>query len=103
MDAYSRYPVVHMTKSTKLTELKKCLTSTIRTYGRPDEIWSNGGAPYNMHTWKRWLKEQEITRKRTNPYHSPASGMVERFNRNLKLVIHAAYAEVKDPEEEVEK
>ena len=29
--------------------------------------------------------------------------MVDRFNRNLKLVIHAAYAEGQDPEEEVNK
>ena len=29
--------------------------------------------------------------------------MVERFYRNLKLVIHAAYSEGRDPEDEVEK
>ena len=49
MDAYSRYPVVHMLRSTKGTELKKALGHTIRTYGRPDIIWSDGGAPYNSH------------------------------------------------------
>ena len=49
MDAYTRYPVVHMTKSTKLTELKKALTSSIHTLGRPAEVWSDGGPPYNSH------------------------------------------------------
>ena len=29
--------------------------------------------------------------------------MVERFNRNLKLVINAAYSEARDPEDAVEK
>ena len=43
------------------------------------------------------------TPKKTTPGHPPANGMVERFNRNLKYVIHVAYAENKDPEEEVQK
>ena len=38
MDAYSRYPVVHVLRSTKLTELKKALEQTIRTHRRPVEM-----------------------------------------------------------------
>ena len=41
--------------------------------------------------------------KRTTPRHPPANGMVERFNRNLKLVIHTAFATGQNLEEEVEK
>ena len=103
MDAYSRYPVVHLTKSTKITELKKAMEGTIRTLGRPEQVWSDGGPPYNSHEWKRWNQEWGIRARRTTPYHPPANGMVERFNRNLKLVIHAAYAAKQDVEEEVNK
>ena len=95
--------MVHLTKSTKLTELKKALTDTIRTHGRPEEVWSKGGPPYNSHEWKKWNKDWGIKAKRTMPYHQPANGMVQRLNRNLKLIIHTAYTEVKDPEEEVAK
>ena len=49
LHAYSRYLVVHVLKSTKLTELKKALANTIRTHGRLDVIWSDGGPPYNTH------------------------------------------------------
>ena len=98
MDAYSRYPVVHMLKTTRLTDLKKALNSTIRTHGRPDQIWSDGGPPYNSHEWKRWVREWGIQPKRTTPAHPP-----ERFNRNLKMVIHTAYTSGLDLEEEVNK
>ena len=103
MDAYSRYPVVHILKTTRIGELKKALGHTIRTHGRPDEIWSDGGPPYNSHEWVRWVKEWGVKPKKTTPYHPPANGMVERFNRNLKLVIHAAFATGQDLEEEVDK
>ena len=84
MDAYTRYPVVHILKSTKLSELKKVMSDTIRTYGHPEQIWSDGGPPYNSHQWKNWNKDWGTTAKKTTPYHSPANGMVERFNRNQK-------------------
>ena len=44
MDAYSRYPEVHLTKSTKMEELKKVMAKSIHTHGCPEEIWSDGGA-----------------------------------------------------------
>ena len=54
MDLYTRYPDVHMTKSTGMMELKKVPVKTMRTHGRPKEIWSDIGPPYNGHKWVRW-------------------------------------------------
>ena len=59
MDGYSRYPEVDMTRSEKLTELKKVLGKTIRAHRRPDEIWCDGGPPYNSHEWDRWIAISE--------------------------------------------
>ena len=56
MDLYSRYPEVHLTKSTGMKELRKVLDRTMRTHGRPREIWSEGGAPYNGHEWTIWVE-----------------------------------------------
>ena len=103
MDGYSRYPEVYITRSEKLTELKKCASRAIRTHGRPDEIWTDGGPPYNSNEWSIWTKHWGAKAKKTTPYHPPANGMVERFNQNLKLVILAAHAAGHDPEEEVDK
>ena len=103
MDAYSRYPVVHVLKTTRMSELRKALDDTNRTHGRPEQVWSDGGAPYNSHEWKRWNKAWGTRARKTTPRHPPANGMVERFNRNLKLVLHAAYAAKQNPEEEVAK
>ena len=103
MDGYSRYPEVYITKSEKLTELKRCINRSILTHGRPDEIWMDGGPPYNAREWETWTKHWGAKAKKTTPYHPPANGMVERFNQNLKLVILAAYTAGHDPKEEIDK
>ena len=72
MDLYSRYPEVHIIKSTGMKELTKVLNQIMRTQKWPKEIWSNGGPPCNSDKWP------------------------ERFNQNLKLVILAADTEGKD-------
>lgn len=69
MDAYSRYLVVHLLRSTKLTKLKKALNSTIQTHRSPDHIWSDGGPSYNSHEWKRWDRDWEVKPKRTTSAH----------------------------------
>ena len=79
-----------MTKSTGMAELRKVMDRTMRTHGRPDEIWSDGGPPYNAHEWPRWVHRWGCKGKKMTPKHPPANGMVERFNRNLKMVIHTA-------------
>ena len=72
MDFYSRYPEVHIIKSTGMKELTKVLNRIMRTHRWPNEIWSNGGPPCNSDKWP------------------------DRFNQNLKLVILAADMEGKD-------
>merc|ERR1712030_226932 len=100
---YSRYPEVHMTKSTGMGELRKIMDHTMRTNGVPDEIWTDGGPPYNSHEWREWAEDWGSKPKRTTPYHPLANGMVERFNQVLKQTILMAYADKKDPLEEVDK
>ena len=77
------------------------MSNTIRTLGRPEQVWSDGGPPYNSNEWKRWNKEWGIRARRTTPYHPPANGMVERFNQGIKRAILAAYVAELDPEDEV--
>ena len=103
MCIYSRYPEVYMTKSTRMEELKKVMDKTMRTHGVPDEIWSDGGPPYNGYEWEQYVEDWGSRPKKTTPYHPPANGTVERFNRTLKQAILTAYIENKDPIEEVDK
>ena len=103
MDAYSRYPETAVVKSTGFANIKKMMNTAMRHHGAPDHIWSDGGPPYNGKEWRDWVKSWGAEPHRTSAYNPKANGMVERFNQNLKKVILAAYAEKKDPEEEVEK
>merc|ERR1712030_188654 len=100
---YSRYPEVCMTKSTGMTELRHVMDRTLRTHRVPEEIWTDGGPPYNGHEWREYVEDWGSKPKRTTPYHPPANGMVERFIQVLKQTILAAYADRKDPVEEVDK
>ena len=42
MDLYSRYPEVHIIKSTGMKELKKVLDGIMMTHRRSNEKWSDG-------------------------------------------------------------
>ena len=79
------------------------MAKSISTHGRPNEIWSDSGPPYNSHKWTQWLKNREIKAKKTMTYHPPANGMVERFYQGIKRAILAAYVAELDPEDEVVK
>ena len=103
MDLYSRYPEVHVAKSTGMANIRPFMDQIMRTHGAPEEIRSDGGPPYNGHEWDEWVESWGAKPRKTTPYHPPANGMVERFNRNLKMVLHAAFAEGKDEVEEVHK
>ena len=92
-----------MTRSTGMAELRKVMDRQMRSHGVPKEIWTDGGPPYNGQEWRDYVEDWGGKPKRTTPYHPPANGMVERFNQVLKQTILAAYADRKDPVEEVDK
>ena len=81
MDGYSRYPEVYVTKSEKLTELKKCVSRSIRTHGGPDEIWTDGGPPYNSNEWTAWTNHWGAEAKKTTPYHPPRTAWLKGSTR----------------------
>ena len=103
MCVYSRYPEVCMTKFTGIAELRRVMDRQMRTHGVPKEIWTDGGPPYNGHEWTEFVEDWGSKPRKTTPYHPPANDMVERFNQVLKQTILAAYAEKKDPVDEVDK
>ena len=103
MCVYSRYPKVFMIKSTGMGELRRVMDRTMRSHGVSDEIWTDGGPPYNGHEWEEYVEDWGSIPKKTTPYHPPANGMVERFNQALKQTILTVYADRKDPVEEVDK
>ena len=109
-----------MVNCTDMSNTVKSMNTTIRTHGRLYEIWSDGtqftfvtivslvinlflffflyGATEDhpiMRRREKWVTDWGATPKKTTVYHPPANGMVERFNRNLKKVIHAAYPKKK--------
>ena len=74
-----------------MKNIVKSMNATMRTHSTPYVIWSDSGPPYNKNDWTKFVTSWGATPTKTTIY------------RNLKKVIHAAYAERKDPEEEVQK
>ena len=70
-------------------------------YGLPTEIWADNGAPYSSKEWTKWTNRWNIKAKFTTAYHPQANGMVERYNKLLKKVIHAAITKGKNPKKAV--
>ena len=101
MDTYSRWPETKVVKGTAFKDIALAMEDSFGQHGVPDSILSDGGPPYTGKDWKLFAEEWGFTRKRASPEHPQANGMVERFNRNLKKVIHAATVERKDPKTEV--
>ena len=65
--------------------------------------YTRKSGPYNGHEWTEFVEDWGSKPRKTTPYRPPANGMVERFNQVLKQTILAAYAEKKDPVDEVDK
>ena len=56
MDLYSRYPEVHVAKSTGMANIRPFMDQIMRTHGAPEEIRSDGGPPYNGKEWDEWVE-----------------------------------------------
>ena len=44
-----------MLKSTGMTNIKGFMDQVMKTNGALEEIWSDGGPPYNGQEWKKWV------------------------------------------------
>ena len=62
IDNLSRYPVVQIVKSTGFSDLKPKLDDTFGMFGVPESITHDGGPPYNSGEWKRYAREQGLSR-----------------------------------------
>ena len=77
IDNLSRYPIVHVVKSTKFTELKPKLDDTFAMFGIPESVTHDGGAPYNSEDWRRYAKEikRRLMNYRNTPH--PSTGFTQ--------------------------
>jgi transposase InsO family protein len=100
LDDHSRFSLVLKACLNERREtVKKHLTEAFITYGMPDQMLMDNGAPWGSswnyrHTkFTIWLMELGILPKHSRPYHPQTQGKEERFHRTFKEAIENNYAQ----------
>lgn len=90
MKAINPHKVRGMGKDIVMTMVKRWATETGH---RPVDIRSDGAMDYEGEEWAKWLKDNGIRHRRTNPYTSKQNGVAERYNRTLMERVLAVMAD----------
>lgn len=84
VDPYTKWPEVHVTKSTSTKTTIKLLNQSFATFGVPEVIVSDNGTQFSSHEFQAFCTSQGIHHIRTAPYHPQSNGLAERFVDTLK-------------------
>ena len=90
VDEFSRYPVVHVTRSTSADTIMPLLDQTFASFGYPETIKSDNGPPFQSAEWKKFLTNRGIKHRLITPLWPQANAQAESFNKPLMKSIRAA-------------
>lgn len=90
IDEFSRYPVVHVTRSTSADTIMPLLDQTFAIFGYPETIKTDNGPPFQSAQWKNFLTDRGIKHRRITPLWPQANAQAESFNKPLMKAIRAA-------------
>ena len=93
VDTCSRWPEVHILKSTTSTVIIKRMKTTFATHGIPEEIVTDNGPQFISTEFTSYLSSCGIKHRRVTAYWPQANSEVERFNRTIEKAIRAAHLE----------
>ena len=83
IDEFSRFPFAFAVRGPSSYVAIKCLTSLFSLFGPPHCIHSDRGTAFESREFQAFLKEWNILKSRTTPYHPAGNGQVERMNGTL--------------------
>ena len=80
VDTCSRWPEVHVMKSTTSTAIIKCMKTTFATHGIPLEIVTDNVPQLTSTEFSTYLSSSGIAHRKVTPYWPQANSEVECFN-----------------------
>ena len=83
IDDYSRFPVVELVRSTYANTVIPVLDKVLSTFGTPDILKSDNGAPFNSGQFHSYAENMGFKHRKVTPYWPRANGEAERFMKNL--------------------
>ena len=93
VDEFSRYPVVHVVKSTSAETIIPLLDQTFAIFGYPEVSKSDNGPPFQGSEWHTYLEQCGIKKRKITPLWPQANSQAECFNKPLMKAIRAATVE----------
>ena len=79
IDAFAKWPEVHVVSSTSATQTIDKLRTTFATHGIPVTLVSDNGPPFISVQFEVYMKANGILHKRVPPYHPSSNGLAENF------------------------
>ena len=103
VDAYSRFPIVEVVRSTSIETIIPKLDSVFAMHGIPNEVITDNGPPFNSHDFNRYMSLLGIKFNPSTPLWPQGNSEVERFNQPLGKAIRAACVENKNWKQEIQR
>ena len=103
IDDYSRFPVVELVRSTSANTVIPVLDKVLSTFGTPDILKSDNGAPFNSGQFHSYAENMGFKHRKVTPYWPRANGEAERFMKNLGKVMKTSTSEGKPWKQELNK
>ena len=92
VDETSKYPEVHITRSSSAATAITHLTQMFATHGIPEVITSDND-PFGSEEFTAWCKQIGIKHRKITPLWPAANAQVKRFNKTLEKTIGIALVE----------
>ena len=100
---YSRFPVVELVRSTSANTVIPVLDKVLSTFGTPDILKSDNGAPFNSGQFHSYAENMGFKHRKVTPYWPRVNGEAERFMKNLDKVMKTSTSEGKPWKQEFNK
>lgn len=90
VDAHSKWPEVHIMKSTTACMTIQVLRGLFSRYGIPHILVSDNGPQFCAEEFSTFLKNNGVKHIRSAPYHPATNGLAERFVQTFKHALKAS-------------
>ena len=93
VDEYSRFPIVEIIRSVSANTVIPVLDKHLATFGYPDVIKSDNGAPFNSDAFASFAKHSGFRHRRVTECWPRGNAQAEGFNKPLMKAIRSAVVE----------
>ena len=102
LDEYSRFPIVHIMRTTTADRVIEKLENTFTIFGYPEMCKTDNGPPFDSFAFDEYMKAKAIKHHRITPEHPQSNAKCERFMRVIGKTLRTADIEGKDWKKELE-